>query len=137
MAYMSQEKKKTLAPAIKAACKKHGVKATLAVDNHSTLILNIKSAPFDMIANFNEVANKRAAQRGQDQVYAVKDYLQVNVYHYQEVFSGKTLEFLSEVIPQLNVGNWDKSDIQSDYFNVGWYVSVNIGKWDQPFEVVA
>ena len=21
-------------------------------------------------------------------------------------------------------GNWDKSDIMSDYFNVGWYVSI-------------
>jgi hypothetical protein len=33
----------------------------------------------------------------------------------------------------MNDGNWDKSDIQSDYFNVGWYVDVNIGKWNKPY----
>lgn len=136
MAYMSQEKKKTLAPAIKAACKKHGVKATLAVDNHSTLVLNIKSASFDMIANFNEVSKKTAAS-GQVQDYTATDYLPVNVYHYEELFNGKTLKFLKDVIPLMNIGNWDKSDIQSDYFNVGWYIHVNIGKWDCSFEVVA
>jgi hypothetical protein len=36
----------------------------------------------------------------------------------------------------MNDGNFDKSDIQSDYFHVGWYVSVNIGKWNKPYEVV-
>jgi len=33
----------------------------------------------------------------------------------------------------MNTGNWDKSDIQTDYFNVGWYVDVNIGKWNKPY----
>lgn len=60
----------------------------------------------------------------------------VNVYWYKEHFSGKALEFLSEVIPLMNIGNHDNSDIQSDYFDVGWYVNVNVGKWDKPYEVV-
>ena len=49
MAYMSQDKKKELAPLIKKVCKKYGVKATLSVRHHSTLVLNIKSGGVDFI----------------------------------------------------------------------------------------
>ena len=52
MAYMSQERKQNLAPAIKAVLKKYGVKATIAVRNHSTLVVNIKSGSIDFIENF-------------------------------------------------------------------------------------
>lgn len=33
--------------------------------------------------------------------------------------------------------NYDDSDPYTDYFNVNFYESINIGKWDKPFEVVA
>jgi hypothetical protein len=132
MAYMSQEKKKTLAPAIMALCKKHGVKATLSVSNHSSLVLTIKSGPFDFMANYNAVAAKKPREHS----HLAKDSMQLNVYHYETMFSGKTLDFLKKLIPLMYVGNHDKSDIQSDYFNVGWYVDVNVGRWDKPYEVV-
>jgi hypothetical protein len=32
-------------------------------------------------------------------------------------------------------GNHDNSDIQSDYFDVGWYVEVNIGKWNKAYDL--
>ena len=51
MAYMNQEKKKALAPLIKSICKKHGIKATLGVDNYSTLMLNVKSNKIDSLKN--------------------------------------------------------------------------------------
>jgi hypothetical protein len=35
------------------------------------------------------------------------------------------------------VGNHDKSDVMTDYFNVGWYIDINIGKWDKPYKVAA
>ena len=31
--------------------------------------------------------------------------------------------------------NWDRSDIQSDYFDVNYYLNMSVGKWDKPFEV--
>jgi hypothetical protein len=43
---------------------------------------------------------------------------------------------MQEVFAEMNDGNWDKSDIQSDYFNVGWYVDVNIGRWNKPYALV-
>jgi hypothetical protein len=59
--------------------------------------------------------------------------IQVNTYWFQDHFSGKAKKFLAEVMKALNEGNHDRSDSQSDYFDVGWYVYINIGKWNKPF----
>jgi hypothetical protein len=123
MAYVSQELKSKLAPQIKAICKKYGVKASLAVRNHSTLALNIKSGKIDFISDYGNSDDAR------------KFGIQVNPYWYKDHFTGKSKAFLSEVIPAMNDGNWDKSEIQYDYFNVGWYIDVNIGKWNKPYEL--
>ena len=117
MAYMSQDNKKSLAPKIKEICKKYGIKATLGVRHHSTLVLNIKEGIIDFDLNDRE-------------------YLQVNVYHYKSRFKGKALEFMSELIPAMNIGNHDNSDVMSDYFDVGWYVDINIGQWDKPYKLL-
>ena len=137
MAYVSQERKQSLAPAIKAVLKKYGIKGTLAVRNHSTLVLNIKSGPIDFIENFIQTDNDSniGCKMSQSQI----DYLRknqsmdINPYWYQEHFSGKALSFLKEVLPLMNKGNHDNSDVQTDYFDVGWYVDVNIGKWNKPY----
>ena len=124
MAYVSQELKTRLAPKIKAICKKYGIKASLAVRNHSTLVLNVKSGTIDF---FEEFAS------GED---ARKFGIKVNPYHYEKHFTGKSLKFLTEVIDAMNDGNHNRSDIQSDYFDVGWYVDVNIGKWSKPYSLI-
>ena len=28
---------------------------------------------------------------------------------------------------------YDRSDIQTDYFDVAYYISIHIGKWDKPY----
>ena len=43
MAYMSQQQKAALSPAIKAVLKKYNMKGTIAVRHRSTLVVNIKS----------------------------------------------------------------------------------------------
>ena len=129
MAYVSQELKTKLAPKIKAICKKYGVKASLAVRHHSTLVLNVKAGKVDFIGDYGDTPETRAD--------AEKFGIQVNPYHYKSHFNGEAYHFLSEVIPEMNAGNWDKSDIQTDYFNVGWYVDVNIGKWNKPYALEA
>ena len=133
MAYFNQERKAQLAPAIKAILKKYKVKGSLAVRNHSSFVLNIKSGAIDFIGNYN---NTVAAQPGgfRSGNPAVKS-LDVNPYWYQEHFDGRALGFLKEIFAAMNVGNHDRSDIQSDYFDVGWYVDVNVGAWNQPYEL--
>ena len=132
MAYVSQELKAKLSPTIKAICKKYGVKASLAVRNHSTLVLNIKSGSIDFIGNFNKMIGDRDPT-GNRHINKAEGSLDVNPYWYHEHFDGKAKKFLSEVIPAMNKGNHDNSDIQTDYFDVGWYVDVNVGKWNKPY----
>ena len=125
MAYVSKELKARLAPKIKAICKKYGVKASLAVRHHSTLVLNVKGGTLDFFEEF---------ARGED---ARKFGIQVNPYHYEKHFTGNSLKFLTEVFTAMNDGNHDRSDIQTDYFDVGWYADVNIGKWDNPYALIS
>ena len=137
MAYFNQERKADKAPAIKAILKKYGVKGSLAVHNRSTFVLNIKSGSIDFIENFIETDKNKpyAKYMSQDQIDYIRNNksLDVNPYWFQEHFSGKAKEFLTEVFAEMNKGNHNNSDIQSDYFDVGWYVDVNIGSWNKPY----
>lgn len=139
MAYFNQERKQQKAPAIKAILKKYGVKGSLAVRNHSTFVLNLKSGSIDFIENFIETDTKvpHGKKMSQEQMDYIRKNrsLDVNVYWYKEHFSGKALSFLKEVITTMNGGNHDNSDVQTDYFDVGWYVDVNIGQWNKPYIV--
>lgn len=141
MAYMNQEKKAKIAPVVKAICKKYGVKASMAVRNHSTLVLNIKAGPIDFVENFikTDLAKPYAAPPlSPDQIaYLRKNQcLDVNPYWYRDHFSGKAKQFLGEVLHAMNEGNHDRSNAQIDYFDVGWYVDVNVGAWNKPYTVV-
>lgn len=131
MAYMSQEKKAKIAPAIKAILKKYGMKGSLAVRHHSTLVLNIKSGPLDIIRNYNETVGAQPGGFGLGS--PASEYLIVNPYWYQEQFTDKAKAFLTEIFKAMNVGNHNRSNSQFDYFDVGWYVDVNVGKWNKPY----
>ena len=133
MAYMSPEKKAKIAPKIKAILAKYKVKGSLAVRNHMTLCLNLKSGSIDFIANSNKVCSNTHYQVASGFKPSTSGYDQVNPYHFKDHYDGKALAFMQEVFAAMNDGNHDRSDIQSDYFDVGWYVDVNIGKWDKQY----
>ncbi|MEX0598696.1 MAG: hypothetical protein WD512_19590 [Candidatus Paceibacterota bacterium] len=125
---MDQDRKRQLAPEIKRICQKYGIKASLGIDNHSTLMLNISSGRIDFA---NDIVPER------DYVNPQKNtYWQVNTYWIHDHWSGKAKEFLIQVKNAMNLGNHDNSDAMTDYFDVGWYISINIGKWNKPYEVI-
>lgn len=138
MAYISQEKKAQLAPGIKAVLKKFGMKGTIATRHHSTLVCNVSQGPLDIIGNMYEIAMTRP------ETYYARDkqpkptYIQVNPYWISENYSGKVLAFVDELITAMKGSDWyDRSDIQTDYFDTSWYVDVNIGAWNKPYQLVA
>jgi hypothetical protein len=139
MAYMSQERKSEIAPKVKSILNKYGIKGSLSVRNHSTLSLTLKSGKIDLIENYiateSNVLHGRKMDQGQIDYLRKNRAIDVNPYWFKEHFNGVAKAFLTEVLEAMNVGNWNKSDIQSDYFNVGWYVDVNIGKWNKPYIV--
>jgi hypothetical protein len=138
---MNQERKAQRAPEIKAILKKYGVKGSLSVRNHSTLVLNVKSGKIDFIGNYLKVdADSHCARKiDQKQIDYLRENraIQVNPYWFQEHFSGKAKSFLTEVFAALKGDDFfDETDSQIDYFHCSHYCDVNVGQWDKPYELV-
>lgn len=125
---MSQDRKKSLAPAINAILKKYGLKGSLSVRHHSTLVLTIRSGKLNIIGNFNDNIKK-------SEVMARDNYLQVNPYWAQDHFSGEVKECMVALVKAMNDGNFNDSDPMTDYHSVGWYIDINVGKYDKPYVV--
>jgi hypothetical protein len=133
MAYVSQEMKSELAPAIKSILKKYGIKGSLAVQNHSTLVLNIKSGKIDFIKNHNDVVDQRNAADLR-QGHKATGYIQINTYWTDEHFTGKAKKFFAEVIAAMKGPKFfDHSDSMTDYFHCSHYIDINVGKWNKPY----
>ena len=125
MAFMNQERKVELAVEI-AKVMPTNWKYTLRVHHHSTLVLTIRQAPVDLLGE-NLVI--------QGQSYDTT-YRNLNEYHLQGEYKDKLLKIFDNIKDAMMVGNHDRSDIQSDYFDVGWYIDINIGEHDSPFRYV-
>jgi len=127
MAYINQEGKARLAVEI-AKVMPTNWKYSLAVRHHSTLVLTIRQADVDLIKE-NMVSQTR--DKGE------LSYISLNEHNLQGHYSGKLLKIFESIKGAMMVGNHDRSDIQSDYFDVGWYIDINIGKHDAPFRFVS
>ena len=138
MAFMSQEKKAQLSPAIKAVLKKYGMKGTIGVRHHSTLVVTVSQGPLDIIGNMYEIAKQRPDNFYSRDNLPKPTHLQVNEHWIGENYSGKVKDFLIALKDAMQGPDWyDKSDIQTDYFNVSWYTDISIGKWDRPYVLTA
>lgn len=141
MAYMSQETKAKIVAAVKPILKKYGLKGTFAVRNHSTIVLNIKSGKIDFVENYiaTDANVSHGRKMAQDQIDYIRKNksLDVNPYWFHEHFSGNAKKALTEIFAAMKkAGNWfDNSDAQIDYFHTAYYVDVNIGKWNKPYQV--
>lgn len=136
MAYISQDDKANINAALKPILKKYGVKGSLSIRNHSTIVLTLKSGVIDFIANSNRVCSASHYQVSQGFKPNTSGYAQVNIYWYQEHYDGKAKAFIKEALMALKSAGWyDESDAMTDYFNVKYYIDINIGRWDKPYIV--
>lgn len=133
MAYMNQEKKAKIAAKLKDVVPK-GWKYSLRVRNHSTIVMTIASAPVDLMAEAQRVTAARMARQGSTPADYTVTSLDVNPYH-PDMHFDESLPAIRAILTALNDGNHDRSDIMTDYFDVGWYVELNIGTWEKPFKV--
>lgn len=132
MAYVSQEMKKELATGIKAVLKKYDMKGTISINNHMTLVVTLQEGPL----NFEGLD-----ARGRRIFYEATDgrfYSQVNTYHIDKFYSGEAADFLNELVAAMkgktSRGEWyDKTDAMIDYFDIAYYVNVNVGKWNKGY----
>lgn len=136
MAYVSQEMKAVRAPKIRELLRKYDVKGSLSVRNHMTLCLTITSGALDFIGDATE-GNRRLAEMRGTTPHRIQDYLDVNPYYIDDIFSGKVAEFLHAAVNALHGEDYyDNTDIRSDYFDCSHYISIQIGKWNKPYEFV-
>lgn len=114
MAYISQKDKKELAPNIKKVLKKYGMKGSIAINHHSSLVVNLKEGPIDF-----KMPNGSTS---------------VNVYWIDDHYEGVAKEFLNELLKAMKGTKWfDKSDIMTDYFHTAYYNDINVGKWNKEY----
>ena len=137
MAYVDKSKKAKIKAALDVALKGTGVKCTLAVRHHSTIVCTIKKGPVDFVANYITSCQKLCGEKVRADYETGITRIEVNPYHYKREFDGKALEVVSKIFGALNTDNFDHSDSQSDYFHVGHYVDLNIGKYDKPYQLGA
>ena len=117
MAYVSQQDKAKLAPEIKKVLSKYGMKGSISIRHHSTLVVTLQSGAID----FGEYTHGDG-------------YIQVNVYHIERHYKGKAQAFLTELLAAMKGPEWfDKSDSMTDYFHVKHYCDINVGKWNKPY----
>jgi len=137
MAYISQQEKKELAPAIKAVLKKYGVKGSIAINHHSSLVVNIKSGVLDFLGASQKYNDHRAEWRG-EAPYNVGGYLQVNTswceQWMEEIGETKIAKFYGDLIKAMKGTRWyNNSDIMTDYFDYAYYIDINVGKWNKDY----
>jgi len=116
MAYISSEDTKLIRAALKAKFPK--VKFAVRKHHHTELRVVIKSAPFKI-----EVGDE--------------GYKDINQYHVDRFYPETEAAFYKEVLDIMNTAgtreNFDESDIMTDYFHVGYYISLSVGEWNKPF----
>jgi hypothetical protein len=134
MAYMNQDLKSQLAPQIKSVLKKHGIKGSISVRNRMVLVVNLKSGKQDIIQNWFD--NAKNQPQYNDRILEKPEALQVSQYWIDNYFDGKVKEFFIELFQAMKGSKWyDNSDIMTDYFDTAYYMDVNVGQWNKPYQV--
>ena len=125
MAYISTEEVREIRNALKDRFGKEGFKFSVRQKDHSSVHVHILTGKRD----FSDIAPE--------------GYAQINRYHLDFYGEHETLfQEIQNVIkkaPAKAEGGrewFDKSDSMSDYFNTAFYININVGKWDKPYQKV-
>jgi hypothetical protein len=146
MAFMSQEKKKKIAAALKALKIPASFKYSLAVRHHSTLVVTISQAPAtvfdDYIGHLDANGYERELMYGETknslQRFEEDGSKDINLFHLDSAFKGQTLAVLEKMVAAIKAaGEWfDESDSQTDYFHTAFYIDLQFGRYDKPCKFV-
>ena len=117
MAYVSQEDKAKLAPQIKKVLNKYGMKGSISIRHHSTLVVTLQSGAID----FKDYSHGDG-------------YIQVNTYHIATQYQGKAKAFLTELLAAMKGPDYfNNDDAMTDYFHRSHYTDINVGRWNKPY----
>lgn len=110
MAYINKEKSAEIRKKLKAEFP--DFKFSVTIDNYISLYCCIMEAPI---------------------AFTEGTYETLNHHHLEQYKYSNVLERIYDIC---NEGNHDNSDSMTDYFDVGWYFDLSVGKYDRPFKLV-
>lgn len=126
MAYFNQEKKAIVKPLIDAVLKKYSVKGSIAVHDHSSLVVTLRSGDLNLMAAYNAVYSSN------------QTYAQINHYHFSELAREwnyhRIADFIDDLVCAMRGADWyNKTDIMTDYFDTAYYIHINVGQYNKPY----
>jgi len=93
--------KKEMAPGIKSVLKKYGVKGSISVRHHSSVVVKLSKGKLDLKEN-------------------------PNIYCLDSHYEGEIRDFYKELRDAMSLGYYDNSDPQSDYFDTAFYRHIEV-----------
>lgn len=139
MAYITQEMKRELAPGINNVLKKYGCKGSISTPQRNTLCVTISQGPIDFIGKANKQGKEHSEWTGRT-FYPIEGSYQENPYRYAESYDGpldQADKFLNELRTAMRgTLYYNNDDIMTDYFDSAYFMSINIGKWDKPYQLI-
>lgn len=114
MAYISQEEKKQIAPVVKKILAEYGMKGTLSVRDHMSLVLKMKDTAgmFEFEDEYQENWGKM-----------------INPYWFEENYADEPVkvEMLQRIVSAMKGEDFfDESDAMTDYFHVKHYFEIKV-----------
>ena len=141
MAYISKSEVQEKRGLISALCKEYGVTATVSGSNSSTLTVTIRKGKIDFLGNHvDTVANNwlnGQQQKDNTLFYKKRGHMTVNHYCIDRQYTGIALDFMTDLLAIMKIGHYDNSDIMADYFDIAWYIGINVGEWNKPYVLIA
>ena len=136
MAYLSAEDVKH----IRVALKKEFPQYKFSVTRDHWLGVNINFMKGPRFAEY-EYFDRYSGEMKTDNL---DGHHQINHFHLESFYGKENAEILGKVseiahtAPGLAGGKeyYNNNDIQSDYFDVAYYVSIGVGKWNKDYEIV-
>jgi len=138
MAYISTDDVKHIRNELKKELPQY--KFSVVRDHHSSVSIALMKGPafkdyeyFDRYDNVTKTANLGDGE-----------HYQINQFHLEDFYGKENAEILSKIdkiahtAPAKNGGKvwYNNSDIQTDYFDIAYYVHISIGKWNKSYEIV-
>ena len=127
MAYIGADSVKAIRVALKAEFPE--IKFSVTLDNHSSVNISIMESPYNLI-------NEHTA----DEADIKFGYSSINHYYPERYAHEALYQRIWDIvkIAPFNAGTedepwYDRSDIQSDYFDVSYYLTLRVGKWNKAY----
>ena len=136
MPSFSQQDKKTIAPKIKALAQEYGVKCSLSVRHHTTVVLTVSAGELDFVSDYNKSLAEQNKTREPDRKHnlVTDGYIDICKNTIEEDFTGKCKAFLvlaRQIL--MSVNYYEESNPIDDYYRVAYYIEIDVGRYNKPY----